>query len=466
MRPSARQAASGCPPSGPDDLQSDAGVIGDGRLLVMASHEAANTRLRSARQALGLRSQQQLADAVTRAGHNIGLRINITARTVRRWESAAPPWPHPDHQAALEALFQRPIAELGFSPPWAGGPPDSQPGPGPVSPAITASSAVGQVTIFPQRLPAALPASIASDYITITAAHRHMYWSVPPAHLYDAVAAHVNLGIRLVTSVPEAARRALAAAVSESSLLAGRIEFFDLQNPAKGQASLVIALQAAQDAQDAQDPLLGSAVLAHMAFIPAFSGDKKRADEARDKIRAARAFARRGPASPEMLAWLDAVEAEVETRFGNTRKALQLIHHAEDIFATEEPRPSPPWLDWFSPVRLAGFKGNTLLIAKQPGPARDTLQSVLNQLPAESAKQRSVIIGDLAAAAVAENDPEQACLLAEEALDHLARHWYATGMDRVRAVRESLTKWESRPCVRRLDERLYDWNTTVNALTG
>ena len=77
-----------------------------------------------------------------------------------------------------------------------------------------------------------------------------------------------------------------------------------------------------------------------------------------------------------------------------------------------------------------------------------------------------VILGDLANAAVAENDPERACALAEEALDHLARYWYATGMDRVRAVRETLTKWESLPCVRRLDERLYDWNTTVNALTG
>ena len=147
-----------------------------------------------------------------------------------------------------------------------------------------------------------------------------------------------------------------------------------------------------------------------------------------------------------MLAWLDATEAEVEPRFGNTRKALQLIHHAEDIFATEEPRPSPPWLDWFSPVRLAGSKGNTLLTAKQPGPARDTLQNVLDHLPEESAKQRSVFLGDLAAVAVAENKPE-------EALDHLARYWYATGMDRIRAVRESLTKWESLPCVRRLDER-------------
>src|SRR5260370_1272228 len=431
----------------------------------MGSPEASNRRLRSARQALGRRSQQQVAEAVTRAGNSIGLRVSITARTVRRWESDAPPWPHPDHQSAIEALFGRPITDLGFTPPWA----SAQAGNSGaetslVSRAATGSAAAGSLSVFRQRTPAApLPSSVVSDYISVTSAHRHMYWVVPPAQLHDAVTAQVNLGARLVPSVPEAARRSLAAAVCESSLLAGRIEFFDLQNPPAAQASFVIALQAAQDAQDA---LLGSAVLAHMAFIPAFSGDPKRADEARDKIRAARAFARRGPASPDMLAWLDAVEAEVETRFGNTRKALQLIHHAEDIFATEDPRPAPPWLDWFSPVRLAGFKGNTLLTARQFGPARDTLQDVLDHLPEESAKQRSVILGDLAAVAVGENDPERACALAESALDHLARHWYATRMDRIQPVRESLTQWQSQSCVRRLDDRLYDWNTTVNALTG
>lgn len=50
-----------------------------------------NTRLRSARQGLGLRSQQALADAVTRTARSIGLRISVTARTVRRWESDNPP---------------------------------------------------------------------------------------------------------------------------------------------------------------------------------------------------------------------------------------------------------------------------------------------------------------------------------------------------------------------------------------
>jgi transcriptional regulator with XRE-family HTH domain len=422
-----------------------------------------NTRLRAARQALGLRSQEQLAEAVTRAGAQISLRISISERTVRRWESENPPWPQPDHQAALEHLFSRPVTELGFTPPWA----TEETAPEQrerTAPAGAGNAGPGAFGMFPRRaLADPLPGSIVADFITITSSYRHMYWTVPPVQLHDAVATHVRLGVVLVASVPEAARRSLAAAIAESSLLAGRIEFFDMQKPQEAQQSFVVALQAAQDAHDS---LMGAAVLAHMAFIPAFSGDSRRAEEARDKIRAARTFARRASAPPEMLAWLDAVEAEVETRFGDTRKALQLIRHAEEIYATEEPRQLPAWLDWFSPVRLAGFKGNTLLMDRQPGPARETLQRVLDQLPEDSAKQRSVILGDLAAVAVSENNPEEACRLSELALDQLARTWYATGMARVKAVRETISQWESLPCVHRLDERLYDWSTTLNALTS
>jgi hypothetical protein len=433
----------------------------------MATPGPGNTRLRSARQGLGLRSQQALADAVTRVARSIGLRISVTVRTVRRWESETPPWPQPDHQAALEALFQRPIADLGFAPPWAEGTAklaadDRASRHGGV--AVAADIAGGALAPFPSRSAAAtLPGSVASEYISITSAHRRMYYTVPATRLHKPVATHANLGTALLPAVPEAARMSLATAVAESSMLAGRLEFFDLQQPEAAQESFVVALHAAQDARDA---LLGSAILAHMAFIPAFSGTPKRAEEARDKMRAARAFARRGPASPEMLAWLDAVEAEVETRFGDVRKALRLINNAEEILATEERRPSPVWLDWFSADRLAGFKGNTLLADRQFGSAREILQKVLERGTDSEAKQRAVTLADLAAVAVAENDPEQACGLATGALDNLARYWYATGMERLRAVRQSLTPWDSLPCVRELDDRLYDWNTTISALTG
>lgn len=426
-----------------------------------------NTRLRSARQGLGLRSQQAVADAVTNAARLVGLRVSVTARTVRRWESDDPPWPQPDHQAALEALFQVPITDLGFVPPWAGdpaaAPPESAPDRRPLAQSMTQIMG-GTLAAFPSRNSANnLPASVASDYISVTSAHRRMYYMVPATRLHKPVTEQANLGTALLSAVPEAARISLATAVAESSMLAGRLEFFDLRQPDAAQHSFVVALQAAQEGRD---PLIGSAVLAHMAFIPAFSGTSKRADEARDKIRAARAFSRRAPSSPEMLAWLDAVEAEVETRFGDTRKALRLIDHAESILASGEKRPSPPWLDWFSPERLAGFKGNTLLADNQPRAAREVLQRVLESSTETESKQRSVTLADLAAVAVAENDPEQACVLIKAALDNLARYWYATAMDRIRAIRQSLAQWESLPCVRNLDEHLYDWSITIGALSG
>ncbi|NUS45555.1 MAG: transcriptional regulator [Mycobacteriaceae bacterium] len=414
-----------------------------------------NTRLRAARQGLGLRSQAAFADAVTDAARRIGLRVSVTTRTVRRWESASPPWPHPEHAAALETLFRRPITELGFSPPWSLGGAS-----GAARPAV-AEIPAGHGALGTEFV--GLPPSVATDYLSVTVGYRQLYWALPATRLHRPVAEHARLGADLIAQVPLPSRRLFAAAVAESSLLAGRLEFFDLQKPEMSQPSFVVALQAAHEAGDS---LIGAAILAHMAFAPAFSGDPTRAEEARDRMRAARAFARRGDAPSEMIAWIDAVEAEVETRFGDIRRALALIRHAEDRYAAPDDRSCPAWLDWFSETRLAGFKGNTLMVAGRGREARDTLERVLRDLPDSAVKQRAVILADLAAAAVLEQLPEQACALLGETLDHLGRYWYATAMDRVKSVRESLRRWDSLPEVRALDERLYDWHTTVNSLVG
>jgi tetratricopeptide (TPR) repeat protein len=262
----------------------------------------------------------------------------------------------------------------------------------------------------------------------------------------------------LLPSVPDPARRILAAALGESYLLAGRIEFFDLRQPDRAGETLLRALQAAGEADDA---LLGSAVLAHTAFIPGWAGDR---DGAAERMIAARTYARRGPASAEFLAWLDAVEAECETRCGDTRAALNLLAHAEDVLVTGSEHATPPWMDWFSPARLAAFKGNVQLKAGHLPQARSTLTTALDDLLPEAEKQRSVLLGDLAAVEAAAGDPQAACAYATRALEQLALTWYATGMERVREVRRTLTRWQNESCVRDLDDRLYAWGTTVSAL--
>src|SRR5262249_32876187 len=78
-----------------------------------------NVRLKAARQHAGYASQQALADALNRAATQLGLRhIEISTRQIRRWESAAPPWPRADHQRLLVHVLQLPVEDLGFTPPW------------------------------------------------------------------------------------------------------------------------------------------------------------------------------------------------------------------------------------------------------------------------------------------------------------------------------------------------------------
>jgi hypothetical protein len=276
--------------------------------------------------------------------------------------------------------------------------------------------------------------------------------------MHPAVIEHTRLGMHLLGETGGVARRILATALAESLMLAGRIEFFDLRQPENAEGTFVRALQAAGEAED---PLMGAAILAHAAFIPGWAGKR---DEAAERMRAARTYARRSPSSAEFLAWLDAVEAECETRCGHPREALRLIGHAEDTLGEENQHVSPDWFTWFSPIRLAAFKGNTQLNAGHLPQARETFIGVLEKMPEHDGKQRVVILGDLAAVEAAEENTEAACARAEEALDQLAITWYATGMERIREVRRTLQPWADHDCVRRLDDRLYEWGTTLSVL--
>ncbi|WP_405889597.1 transcriptional regulator [Streptomyces sp. NBC_00133] len=421
------------------------------------SRPTGNTRLKAARVAAGYNSQQALADAFTRTAPQLGIRgLAVGVRQVRRWESAAPPWPQPDVRRVLTNLLGQSMEELGFAPPW--GPEGSQAETTRRGPSVAPLTNHRLAAVPAQSVAVIQPTSVARDFEAVTRSHRHLYWSVAPATLHPAVLEHARLGCALLPETANPGRRTLAAALAESYLLAGRIEFFDLRQPDQASDTLLRALQAAGEADD---PLLGSAILAHTAFIPGWAGEHEAAVE---RMVAARTYARRGPASAEFWAWLDAVEAECETRCGNTRTALHLIDHAEDTLATGSEHATPAWMDWFSPARLAAFKGNTQLKAGHLPQARATLVQVLEALPPESDKQRTVVFGDLAAVEAAGSRPEEACGYAFQALDQLAITWYATGMDRVREVRRTLTPWQNEQCVRDLDDRLYDWGTTVSAL--
>lgn len=418
-----------------------------------------NTALKAARQSAGLSSQQAFSDALTKAALQLAMgNVNVSIRQIRRWESDTPPWPVGDYQRLLTHVLHLPVEELGFRAPWDRNTPAAPMPNAPVRTAGNASTALRSALPRPSQTSPVQPATIGADYAIVTEAHRRLYWSVAPATLVLAVTEHANLGTALLGETSGVARRVLATALAESSLLAGRIQFFDLRQPEQADATYMRALQAAGEADDS---LLGAAVLAHIAFIPGWAG--RRAD-AVERMVAARTYARRGPASAELLAWLDAVEAECLTRCGDHRGALALLRRAEDTLTVGNEHVSPDWLTWFSPVRLAAFKGHTELTAGHLPQARTTLRSVLDALGELDGKQRVVVLADLATVEAASGDPWTACELVEAALDQLAATWYATGMDRVRDARRALNQWQDTAEVQRLDDRLYSWSATLSSL--
>lgn len=412
------------------------GARTQGRIIPIMTTPTGNEQLRQARLAKGLNSQAAFVEALRDVAGDAGFNVTVTARTVRRWESERTTAPHGKNARALKLLFDlQDLSELGFVQP------PVKPRRRRVLPTITGATAR-----------AALPSIAVNDYELITVGYRNLYWTTSAEHLQAPATAHALFGENLLPTVNRRYQRQLAASTSVAFLLAARITFFDRQDPRTAQPLFDQALSAARLAED---NLLAAAVLGHMAFIPAFSADDSTLVEARDRIRAAHTFAARaGDVPAPVQAWLSAVEAEVETLYGNADSALELLAHAEAIYPPEED--TPDWFDWFSPTRLAGFKGSTQLAAGQIEQARVTLKKVLKELPAAADKQRAIVFTDLASAAVAAKDPEDACRYLTLAINQLRTHWYATAHQRIKTVRLALQPYDNLDVVKAVDQKLYD----------
>lgn len=77
-----------------------------------------NTAFVAARHARGWYSQAELAAAFEQKARDLGVRLDVSVRQVRRWESGNPPWPNPEYQTVLQALFEMDLTVLGFTPPY------------------------------------------------------------------------------------------------------------------------------------------------------------------------------------------------------------------------------------------------------------------------------------------------------------------------------------------------------------
>lgn len=394
----------------------------------------------------------------------------LTANTVRRWETGER-WPEPRYRKHLVTIFGRTASELGLlTPDELGLRPDAEVlnefrrlcevvmGDG-VDRATVLRGLLGTgmlplisplLSLHAQRLTTDSESlTDPESYLSIVRCHREMYWTSPARPLFEATYAHTQLGMWLLRNASEESKPTLATGLAESALLTARLAFFDLGQPPIADRCFDVALAATREAGD---HALATAVIGHMAFLPGFANDPA---TARDLIAAATQHTWHG-VSPTVRAWLHCVAAEVEGRAGVGSESQRHIDLAED--AVDSAEPIPEWLDYFDTTRLDCFAGYAAMVSGDQQEATNRLDRALNKLGPRDAKQRSIVLADLATANEADGDRAAAFL--HDAITALEVEWYGAGLTRVREARRQLGDSQHGQAI---DERLATLTTERQA---
>ncbi|MBV8542167.1 MAG: helix-turn-helix transcriptional regulator [Pseudonocardiales bacterium] len=278
--------------------------------------------------------------------------------------------------------------------------------------------------------------------------YQTLYHSTAPTALMTPVVAHLStLGDLLRQDPAPTQRRQLLLNRARVGTLAGRLSFFDLQDPMAARAYYSLALEAAREAGD---HLQAAAALAHVAFIPAAEHGFT---AALDYLHGADEHLRSTPCGP-IASWLAAVESEMHTNAANPTAALRALDRARDALAAPGLTPELPWFDYYDATRLSGFAGYATLRAGNYEDARTELGSALGKLARSAVKQRAVFLADLATVELHDGNLDHACKIASDAADQLHQAGYATGAGRLREFRAALQPWKITTPVRVLDEQL------------
>jgi transcriptional regulator with XRE-family HTH domain len=278
--------------------------------------------------------------------------------------------------------------------------------------------------------------------------YQALYHSTAPVALMTPVAAHLSTLSDLLRQDPAPAeRRRLLVNRARVGTLAGRLSFFDLQDPMSARAYYSLALEAAHEAED---HLQAVAVLGHVAFIPAaehgFTAALDYLHGASEQLRSASC----GP----ITSWLAAVESEMHTNAGNPTAALHALDRARDALVTPGLTSELPWFDYYDATRLCGFAGYATLRAGRYDDARTELGSALGTLARSAVKQRAVFLTDLATVELHDGDLDHACTIAADAARQLHQAGYATAAGRLHEFRAALDPCKTTKPVRVLDEQL------------
>ncbi|MFD7444045.1 helix-turn-helix domain-containing protein [Streptomyces sp. NPDC059909] len=279
-----------------------------------------------------------------------------------------------------------------------------------------------------------------------TTAYRRLDGSTPSRDLSESVHTHIRLIQTITRDAPEAERPRLAAVGSEAASLAGWLAW-DMGDNGSARTWYGAAIKAARSAGN---PLLAAYQAGSLAQFEAHAGNGVQALNL--VRRARRSLGERQPVVAD--AWLSSVEALGHATAGDRRaadRALTASRAATEALPREE-APPWPWVFTFTETKVVAAR---VACGARLGLPDWVLSEDTEALATGHAKQRALLILDIAAGHLAGGRVEAAFALASRALDTGLRYRSGRIVERARAVRRTLTTATPPKVVRDFDERLH-----------
>jgi len=277
--------------------------------------------------------------------------------------------------------------------------------------------------------------------------HR-LYKELPPTELFP----HVQQYLHVVTGFLEESqtietRRRLCSIAGHLAGLRGWLTF-DLGDPAAAHIWYEAALK---PAVEAQDEALAGWLLGGRSLIPSYSGDHAAALEL---IRRGQNQGSRS-ANVAVQAWLAALEARAHAGLGDAaafRQAQDLANNALDGSQPDEHRHGMDFRN--DRLDVTYYEGTSLVTLRQPDAAQPVLDAALAAQDPEHLKARSIVQLAVATTHVQQREIDQACAVANQALDLPADQRIGPITQRAQELLRELEPWRRRRAVEDLRERV------------
>lgn len=329
----------------------------------------------------------------------------VTVRTVHRWTHGLTRWPHRRQRLGLEAVFERPVRELGFVPHVRDTTLHRPETPVDRREFLTATA------VAPLSVPTARPTLGHADVDRLAAGLDHL------------VAADARDGGSRDLELRALARADHTLAVLDDGNTSTRVR---TRMYALGAAYLSTAMWAAADDARHTDAQRHLERAAHLAGLSGDSPTQWRVWShasvlARERGRPAEALAAAEACGRTTAARRDplyrslghARAACAHAALGDHRAALRRLDHARHNLGRADPDlPRPSWVSFYDRAELAGLSGIVHLALGDPAAAEADAHHVLALLRPGLDRNRRMYTLELARAQLAQGDVEQACATA------------------------------------------------------